>query len=207
MDEDEFYEWRDTRHAVATEDYMADDFRLPAGAVLPVIPSRLKGRTVKLRLPTGVPATDGEAEVSVPSDHLNIIAAGEKGEQAARTALEFLTVPYVFGGRSRTGTDCSGLTDVAYEAAGLMLPRDARQQVIVGQMAGTYWSYKSLQPGDLIFFCDNTGKVFHTGVSLGGMRFIHASPPEVHVSSFDPDDEFYSEEWLDNLAFVRRPLP
>ena len=78
---------------------------------------------------------------------------------------------------------------VAWAAAGLALPRDARQQVIMGRMVAARWYMPPLQPGDLLFFFDhNTGKIYHVGISIGGKRYLHYSPPEVTVSSYDPAD-------------------
>lgn len=210
MDAAEFARWETTDKATLTSDWMADDFRLPAGASLPIAlePATTAGRLV-VRLPSGVRATAGATTVSVPESHLRFRdpATTSPGTLAALAAAEFLTVPYVFGARSRTGLDCSGLTSVAYAAVGLVLPRDARQQVLVGRLVGTPWHLPHMEPGDLVFFRDETGRVMHTGIALGGMRFLHASPPEVQVNSFDPADSLYSAAWRQKLAFVRRPLP
>lgn len=207
MDETGFTDWCASRMATVVKDRMADDFRLPAGASLPVMDE--SADTVRLRLPRGVRSTGDKAEVEVPRDHLRIRPAGEpaSGLAAAQCAVEYLTTPYVFGGKSRLGLDCSGLTGVAWAAAGVSLPRDARQQILVGTVVSTPWYRPPLQPGDLLFFCDDDGRVIHAGVSLGGSRFIHASPPEVQVSSFDPADPLYSEPWLRRFVFARRPMP
>jgi N-acetylmuramoyl-L-alanine amidase len=207
MDEADFTAWCASRMATLTRDCLADDFRLPAGASLPVLDDT--GDAVRLRLPRGVRATGDKPEVDVPRDHLRLRPAGEPGpgQAAAKCAVEYLTTPYVFGGRSRLGLDCSGLTGVAWAAAGVTLPRDAKQQILVGTVVATAWHRPPLQPGDLLFFCDEDGRVIHAGVSLGGDRFIHAAPPEVQVSSFDPADPLYSETWLRRFVFARRPMP
>ncbi|HNM47412.1 MAG TPA: NlpC/P60 family protein, partial [Candidatus Sumerlaeota bacterium] len=88
-----------------------------------------------------------------------------------------------------------------------VLPRDAFQQGIVGELVATPWYREGLRPGDTLFFLDETGKVYHTGIALGKNRFIHSSPPEVQVSSFDPADPLYSEGWTKQFSFGRRPLP
>ncbi len=206
MDAAGFAEWERARTATITRDYVVDGLRVPAGAALPIV-GEGDGGAVRLRLPASVPATGGQAVVTVPAGHVRMPAGSPPGLEVARTAAEYLTVPYVFGGRSRLGLDCSGLTGVAYAAVGLELPRDARQQILVGQMVATPWHLSGLQVGDLLFFCDESGSVIHTGVSLGGMRFIHSAPPEVQVSSLDPADPLYDAGWAGNFAFARRPLP
>jgi cell wall-associated NlpC family hydrolase len=79
--------------------------------------------------------------------------------------------------------------------------------VQVGRLVATPWHIPPLEPGDLLFFCDDTGRISHTGLSLGGTRYIHSSPPEVQVSSLDPADPLFSQHWRDRLAVVRRPMP
>jgi N-acetylmuramoyl-L-alanine amidase len=206
MDAAGFAEWERARTATITRDYVLDGLRVPAGAALPIV-GEGDGGAVRLRLPPGVRPSGAEAIIAVPAAQLRMPPATPPGLEVARTAAEYLTVPYVFGGRSRLGLDCSGLTGVAYASVGLELPRDAHQQILVGRMVATPWHLSGLQVGDLLFFCDESGSVIHTGVSLGGLRFIHSMPPEVQVSSLDPADPLYSAVWAGNFAFARRPLP
>jgi cell wall-associated NlpC family hydrolase len=157
------------------------------------------------------PETNSEATTCVRASAnvllCRLTGTPSPGELAVRTAQEYLATPYVFGGRSRLGIDCSGLTGAGYASVGLTLPRDARQQILVGKLAAAPWHLQALRPGDLLFFCDDTGRVIHTALSLGGMRFIHASPPQVQINSLDPADPLYSEFWRKYFAFARRPLP
>lgn len=201
---EEITPWETARRARVIRDYLANDFRIPAGATLPIV--ALGEETATLRLPMGVRATEGREEVTVPLDHLRLPSDPPPGRVAAETAVRYLTVPYIFGGRSALGMDCSGLVGLAYQTAGLRLPRDARQQVLVGELVGTPWRLGPLQPGDILFFADQTGRITHTGLSLGGLRFVHESPPHVHVSSLDPDDPLYEASWASHFAFARRPL-
>ena len=207
MDEKTFSEWADASRAVLIKDYLADVFRLSAGASLPLL-SQDNATTAALRLPKGVRATKGKQEVIVPLNVLRLPSQPRAGSIAAQAAAEYLTTPYVFAGKSAIGADCSGLTSVAWAAAGLALPRDARQQVIMGRMVAARWYMPPLQPGDLLFFFDhNTGKIYHVGISIGGKRYLHSSPPEVQVSSYDPADPLYDEFWTKNFAIARRPIP
>jgi N-acetylmuramoyl-L-alanine amidase len=200
-----FGEWLKAKTVTLTQDYVWKGFRLPTGAVLRM--EALGPESVRVRLPEGVAAWGGEAVVEVPRANVRLPELIAPGQRAAENALEFLTTPYVFGARTRLGLDCSGLTGVAYATVGVALPRDARQQIIVGRMVGTAWYRGALLPGDLVFFCDDSGNVFHTGVSLGGQRFVHSSPPEVQVSSFEPADPLYNEQWAKAFMFARRPMP
>ncbi|MCX7625800.1 MAG: C40 family peptidase [Candidatus Sumerlaeaceae bacterium] len=152
-------------------------------------------------------ATGVEFEpLTIPRALLNLVPELRQGQTAVEAALTLYGTPYVFGGRSANGLDCSGLVGASYEAAGLRLPRDARQMVIVGRLVATRWHRKTLLPGDILFFIDKTGKVIHTGLSLGAERFIHSSPPCVQVNSFSPDDPLYSKTWTEAFIFARRPL-
>lgn len=209
IDEAQFAEWSGAHTATITRDFMVDDFRLPAGASLPIIgESTAPGESMALRIPKGVRATKQADSVVVPAEYLSMRPSGKNspGVLAAKAAAEYLTVPYIFGGRSRLGLDCSGLTGVAWASSGLALPRDAKQQIRVGRMVATPYYLPDLAPGDLVFFCDDAGTVIHTGVSLGGKRYIHASPPEVHIKSLDENDPLYGPYWRQRFAFARRPM-
>jgi cell wall-associated NlpC family hydrolase/N-acetylmuramoyl-L-alanine amidase len=211
--EKEFNEWVNAPAAIVTREHVTNGFRVPAGASLPLANpadagrrARPDGGAVRLRLPAAVVATGSGAEIDIPAEDLRLPAAEPAGVAVVRAAMPLMTVPYVFGGRSPIGIDCSGLTGVSYAAAGLTLPRDARQQILVGKLVATPWNTGALQAGDLLFFCDKTGRVIHTAISLGGGGFIHASPPEVQVNSLDLEDPLYSELWTKAFVFARRPL-
>ncbi len=225
----EFLAWQTASKAVFLRDFHADSDRVPAGAALPL--EKLEGPPphAVVQRPAGNDSDEkstpvGESErtgrnagwksllpgamiLIVPLDSVRLPPADTPGSQAVRTARNLLETPYVFGGRNRSGIDCSGLVSVAWAAAGVNLPRDARQQVLVGKLVAVPWNRTALQPGDTLFFCDVRGDVIHTGISLGGNRFIHAAPPKVQISSFDRDDPLYSETWDKHFAFGRRPAP
>lgn len=98
---------------------------------------------------------------------------GSAGGQAAiAAARQYLGVPYVWGGESGSGLDCSGLTKLAWEAAGVSLPHDSRQQY--GQ--GTQVPVDQAQPGDLLFWSDDGSQpnIYHVALFLGGDQMIEA---------------------------------
>jgi len=109
------------------------------------------------------------AEPVVPT----LPAARGGNPEAVMTALGFLDAPYVRGGVSPTGFDCSGFTRHVFESAtGARLPRRALDQA---QSAGLpEIARNALQPGDLVFFNTLRRPFSHVGIYLGRHRFIHA---------------------------------
>ncbi len=90
-------------------------------------------------------------------------------QQLTRSALRFLGVPYVFGGTSTSGFDCSGFVQHVFALRGIGLPRTADAQYDVGRPA-----VGGPRAGDLVFF-DTYGGVSHVGIYLGRGMFVHAS--------------------------------
>ena len=109
----------------------------------------------------------------------------EPGGGIDKTALDiyakmYMGVPYLWGGRSVFGTDCSGFVQQVYKMAGAWLPRDAYMQADVGEPVGFL---AEAQPGDLAFF-DEGGIITHVGMMLNDHQIIHASG-RVRIDAID----------------------
>ena len=91
-------------------------------------------------------------------------------QQLTRSALRFLGTPYVFGGNSTSGFDCSSYVQHVFAMAGISLPRTADAQYDVGHPA-----VGGPKPGDLVFFQTYTEGVSHVGIYLGNGQFVHES--------------------------------
>jgi hypothetical protein len=96
----------------------------------------------------------------------------DKRSELEDLCLHFISVPYIWGGRSDAGVDCSGLVQNLYKQIGIVLPRDAPQQASVGK---TLNFLNESKPGDLAFFDNHEGEISHVGMILKGNRIIHAS--------------------------------
>ncbi len=125
-------------------------------------------------------------------------------ERAIDAALAIRGTPYVWGGTTAEGLDCSGLVQRSFRLQGLRLPRDADQQALVGRMTATRWHRDRMTRGDLMFFLSSRGRINHVAIYLGDGRFVEAAGPGVIVSSLNPDDERYSERRDRAFCFAKR---
>lgn len=123
-------------------------------------------------------------------------------ESIVLTAEEFLNIPYLWGGRSYFGVDCSGFTQLVFKVNDIKLPRDAYQQAEIGEALSFV---EESEPGDLAFFDNSEGRVIHVGIMLSNQRIIHASG-KVRIDTLDSTGIFNKElnRHTHKLRFVRR---
>ena len=112
-------------------------------------------------------------------------------ESLVATSKKLMGLPYLWGGTSTKGVDCSGFTKTVYFLNGMIIPRDASQQVHTGELTDSTKDFEKLAPGDLLFFGrkatdSTTEKVVHVGMWIGNNEFIHSSG-QVRISSVDKD--------------------
>ncbi len=121
----------------------------------------------------------------------NIVEPSGKIERKGlvEDAYTFLNTPYLWGGRTPLGIDCSGFTQMVFRLNGFNLPRDAWQQAQIGD---TLTFPEEAQPGDLAFFDNKEGRITHTGIVLDKARIIHASG-KVRIDKLDHIGIFNTE--------------
>ena len=126
-----------------------------------------------------VTETPAEAPVETPAETpaeeapavTETVSGTVSGSSVVALAQQYLGTPYVYGGSSASGFDCSGFTMYIFSQVGISLPHGATSQLSYGAEV----SRSDLQPGDLVFFQDYGAVASHVGIYIGGDQFIHAS--------------------------------
>ncbi|RUA11919.1 MAG: hydrolase Nlp/P60 [Flavobacteriia bacterium] len=103
-----------------------------------------------------------------------------------QTAYLYLNTPFLWGGRTPLGIDCSGFTQMVYKINGHYIPRDAAQQAQTGEVLSFI---EESEPGDLAFFDDEEGNIIHTGIILANNHIIH-SYGKVRIDQLDQSGIF-----------------
>ena len=131
-------------------------------------------------LPSSVSIADpDEAEAPGQQDEpLPTLRTGPKHSEAVDIARQYRGVPYVWGGTTSRGFDCSGFVRYVYARLGNSLPRTASEQFHCGKKI----KYASLLPGDVLFFHTSRPGVSHVGIYVGNNKFIHAANPKKGVT-------------------------
>jgi hypothetical protein len=199
VDEIQLSNYQRGRQVLLREDHATPGMKLPSGARL-----KWAGQTedmYRVLLPGGRAVTLPISKGAVLEDDCDPAV-----ECVIEHARRLLGTPYVWGGKTSAGVDCSGLVQTAFAAAGIHLPRDADQQALLGRLTATRWSRSGLRRGDTLFSLRADGRVGHTAIYLGEDQYLEAVRPVVCITSFDPQHPDYSARRDASFAFARRIL-
>ncbi len=131
-------------------------------------------------------------------------------ENILNTAHRFMGTPYLWGGTSAKGMDCSGFTKTVFFLNGIILKRDASQQVNAGELVDTENGWENLQAGDLLFFGfkatpEKKERITHVAIYIGNGDFIHDAG-RVKINSFNPEKSYYSDYRKSGFIRAKRYL-
>lgn len=123
-------------------------------------------------------------------------------KQLVENAMLYLNAPYLWGGRSPLGIDCSGLIQMVYKLLNFQLYRDSSRQATQGEVVGILFE---AMPGDLAFFDNEEGTITHVGMLLGQHRIIHSSGI-VRIDHLDQEGIFDKEsgKYTHRLRLIKR---
>lgn len=160
------------------------------GSVLPF----LRGRNFSL----------GSQNYEYTGEHTLPDPAKISRAKVVASSKPLLNTPYLWGGRTMFGIDCSGFLQLAFKLNGMQLPRDAWQQAELGEPLSFV---EESQPGDLAFFDNEEGRIIHVGLIIEGGQIIHASgrvriDKLDHYGIFNVDTKKYSH----HLRVIKRVL-
>jgi cell wall-associated NlpC family hydrolase len=122
-----------------------------------------------------------------------------KVDQILQTARSYMGVPYVWGGVSPSGFDCSGFTHYVFYQNGIVIPRNSADQY----QQGTWVAKSQLLPGDLVFFETYKPGPSHVGIYMGGGKFIHASSGAEKVTISELGNPYYVQHYIGAKRVIR----
>lgn len=216
MDKEEYQAWKSSPKVIFLETF-GFSYKKPSSSSQ-TITDLVAGNVLKLQ------GTQGEYyKVAYPDGRIAFIDRSEAKpfdqwktsieatrQSLVETAKTMLGAPYLWGGTSTKGMDCSGFTKTIYFMNGVIIPRDASQQVLAGKSVDTSKGFENLVPGDLLFFGrpateNSPQRVVHVGMWIGDNEFIHSSG-KVRISSVDPEADNYDESNVNRFLEAKRYL-
>lgn len=146
----------------------------------------------------------GEQQVSYKGNYSIPTKIGSK-DKIVEDALMYLNAPYLWGGKSPFGIDCSGFSQIVYKINNIVIPRDAYQQAELGE---GYSFVEEAEPGDLAFFDNEEGRITHVGILVGKNKIVHASG-KVRIDTLDHQGIYNREtnSYSHKLRIIKNMIP
>ncbi len=178
----------DKLFTIATNTSSQNKIIIPAGSTLPLF--NKTNNSFKL--------LNQEYKITSKSSNIN------DTDYILKTALQFVNAPYLWGGKSPFGIDCSGFTQIIYKILNYNIPRDAKEQVNLGKEISFFDKVKI---GDLAFFDNNEQEITHVGIILSDKKIIHSSG-YVRVDKIDHQGIYNTEtnKYTHKLRIIKRIL-
>lgn len=145
-------------------------------------PLRIGDKILQIPLGSSLRIPEEETSVSYSGTLVDTTKLIPDSEMVKTIAMKWLNAPYLWGGRTLLGVDCSGFVQVVFKLIGISLPRDAWQQAQEGHPVK---KLKDALTGDLAFF-DDRDEIVHVGMMLGNDQIIHASG-QVRIDKIDKE--------------------
>lgn len=206
---DAYVGWVDKKQITSISDKEFADLNVnPTFLVMDLvqIAVRAKNEILPLVIGSSLPFYDGKkfhfGELEYEFDGNALTLPGPSPESILVHSYMYLNAPYLWGGRSPFGIDCSGFTQMVFKLSGIKLNRDAAQQAEQGEVISFIEEAKA---GDLAFFDNPEKKIVHVGIILAGNQIIHSSG-KVRIDRIDHQGIFNAEtnSYSHNLRVIKR---
>jgi hypothetical protein len=206
---DDYMGWIDPKQIIPIDQDAFDRFKSDFGVALDLSSSLSNNKQsfpiwigsslplfdgISFKMPTGKYMYNGHAIMT--SDRKPTV------DLLMKIAMKYINAPYLWGGRTPFGIDCSGFTQVVFKLLGTRIPRDAYEQAQHGQLVDFV---ELSREGDLAFFENKEGRIHHVGIMYGENKIIHASG-QVRIDLLDHEG-IYNEDikrYTHRLKFIRR---